>query len=150
MKKRSDLSQKHLDIFDAKICPYCNSKTKLVPEKEIFRTPFNKNKEYVCCVNFPVCDAYTPCNEKGEPNGRLANKDLRDARKIAYDRFNALWCEGYMKRKSAYEELADFLDMEDELANLHYFNPDTLATVVKWAEDKLSSFGHKENRRTKT
>lgn len=130
-----DLSNFELDVYAAKICPYCKSKTKLVSEEFIYKRNYN-NKSIVCCVNYPHCDAYVGTHKDGSPLGRLAKKDLRLVRKDTHELFDRLWKFGHMKRDDAYDELSDFLGLDPELTHIGYFGKETLEKVKRWAIDK--------------
>lgn len=134
------------DVMAAKICPYCKSKTKTVPQKFIYNTTFNPKRSIICCVNYPKCDSYVGTDDEGITLGRLANKALREAKKQAHEHFDKLWREGYLKRSTAYRKLGEFLDeIPEEYIHIGMFNVDTCNKVIEWAKNKLEYFKSNSN-----
>lgn len=73
-------------IIHAKICPYCGNKPKLVDSSVIYGTSYGPI--YYC----KDCDAYVGVHKGSEQSlGRLANKELRKAKKLAHHYFDQLW-----------------------------------------------------------
>ncbi len=131
------LNQEQQDIMDAKVCPYCKSKTRLVDEVYIYGKSYT-DRLIICCVNFPNCDSYVGTHEDGTTLGRLADKELRGWKKQAHDAFDKLWRDKKMERDSAYEELADFLKLPDKFCHIGMFKKETCIKVVAWAKLKYS------------
>lgn len=72
-------------------CPYCGSPAKLTTSQQIYGSNFDYGAMW-CCVNYPLCHAYVGCHPGTEiPLGRLANKELREAKKKAHAAFDRLW-----------------------------------------------------------
>lgn len=131
-----DLPPLYLDIFHGKICPYCHSKTRVTNEQEIYGRSYSPNS-VICCVNYPKCDSYVGCHADGKSKGRLAGPKLRIAKKEAHEVFDQLWQNGYRKRQSAYDELADFLNLDRELTHIGMFTIETCHKVKRWALELL-------------
>jgi len=83
MKKLDEFDQK---IISAQICPYCGEKPVFTDSKVIY------GKSYGMVYYCKPCDAYVGVH-KGTENalGRLANKELREAKKNAHYYFDQLW-----------------------------------------------------------
>lgn len=71
-------------------CPYCGSKVELIDTAHIYG-----GRSYGpawACSRYPECDAYVGCHKGTEkPLGRLANRELREAKKAAHAAFDPLW-----------------------------------------------------------
>jgi len=73
-------------ICHAKICPYCGEKPEFVDSSVIYGQSYGII--YLC----RPCDAYVGVHKESDKAlGRLANKDLREAKKKAHFYFDALW-----------------------------------------------------------
>lgn len=93
----------------APLCPYCGSTAVLRDSRMIYKRSYGP---IWICPKYPECDSYCGCH-KGtkQPLGRLANRELREAKKAAHAVFDRLWKSGEMTRKSAYRWLARKLGM---------------------------------------
>ena len=84
-------------IIHAKICPYCEKKPEFVDSSVIYGTSYGPI--YYC----KDCDAYVGVHKGSEQSlGRLANKELREAKKKAHYYFDQLWNKKlriWMKKK---------------------------------------------------
>ena len=112
------------------ICPYCNKEAELVTGDIIYphRQDLYEKSFYLC----EPCNAYVGChNGTDEPLGRLANAELRQAKMWAHKFFDAIWKSGKMKRKQAYEWLADKLEIEIEDCHIGMFDIDMCKKVVE-------------------
>lgn len=73
-------------ICYAKICPYCEEKPEYVNSITVYGTSYGMI--YLC----RGCDAYVGVHKGSDrPLGRLANKELREAKKKAHFYFDSLW-----------------------------------------------------------
>lgn len=132
-----ELTPYQLDVINAKICPYCKSKTEVVSETDVYGREY-KGRAMIRCVNYQVCDAYVVTHDDGTPLGRLAKKPLRDAKKEAHKYFDAIWKEKHMERNQAYEELADHLGIPDKYCHIGMFKKETCLKVVEWSKEMLN------------
>lgn len=81
-----------IDIINAKVCPYCGDKPKLVDSEVIYGTSYGM--VYYC----EPCNAYVGVHKhNNKPLGRLANKELREAKKQAHFYFDQIWKKGKQK-----------------------------------------------------
>jgi len=86
-------------------CPYCQSAAKLVGGRAIYpHRPDLAAKRFWQCK---PCDAYVGCHEAGngqgdgtKPLGRLANAELRKAKKDAHYAFDRLWLDAPNRRRA--------------------------------------------------
>lgn len=132
-----DISKKHLDIIQAKTCPYCESSTLVVDEVFIYGRVYNE-RLMIACKNYPKCDSYVGTHKDGEPLGRLANKDLRHWKMQAHNSFDKLWKQKIMNRDTAYEELAYFLNIPIAFCHIGFFKKETCLKVIDWSRFKLN------------
>ncbi len=84
----------------------------------------------ICCVNFPTCDSYVGTHDDGEPLGRLANRKLRQHKKMAHEWFDKIWKHNYMDRGSAYKWLSNQLEIPDTHTHIGMFNVKTCKKVI--------------------
>lgn len=136
---KEDLTPYQLDVINAKICPYCKSKTKVITELEVYKKVYS-GKAIIACVNYPACDSYVGTHSNGEPLGRLANQNLRLKKKKYKEAFNMLWENKYMSRADAYEELSEFLELDPALTHFGMFSEVTCYKAHRWALEKLVEF----------
>ena len=127
------VSQRHKDIYQAKICPYCGSKTRVTDEFEIYGRSYSGRKQIVC-ENYPKCDAHVGCHDSGKPLGRLANKELREAKKRAHEYFDVLWKFEGMKRTEAYKRLSNYLGLPKKYTHIGMFGVETCNKVIEFSK----------------
>jgi hypothetical protein len=118
------------------ICPYCGKKAEFKTGREIYagRGSWDGKKFWVC----EPCNAWVGCHDRNkrygrvgdEPLGRLANKELREAKMKAHLAFDPIWKEKSMKRKEAYAWLAKKLGIPAEECHIGMFDVDMCREVV--------------------
>ena len=133
-----DLSPFHIDVLNAKICPYCNSLTKIISETDVYGKEYQKRK-VIACVNFPSCDSYVGTHDDGTTLGRLANKSLRERKKQAHYWFDKIWKENYIRRSDLYDELSEFLGLPTEYTHIGMFSEKTCIKAENWAKNKYQN-----------
>ncbi len=113
----------------APICPYCGSPAELRDSSVIYGRSYGPAW---ICASFPKCDSYCGCH-KGttKPLGRLANRELREAKKAAHAAFDRLWKSGAMRRKDAYRWLADNLGISTDACHIGEFDVPLCRRVVE-------------------
>lgn len=134
-----ELTPLQKDIYNGKICPYCNSKTKVVSELEVYGKEYKGNILFAC-VNYPVCDSYVGTHSDDRPLGRLANHDLRKAKRNAHYWFDKIWKEEYKSRSELYTELSDFLNIDEDYTHIGMFSIKTCKKVSEWSKLKYNNF----------
>ena len=124
------------------LCPYCHSKTVHKTAREIYGR-FGEtltDRLFLACSQFPKCNAYVGCHENnGKPMGRLANKDLRQAKMLAHSFFDPLWIKkmktaGVSKgaaRSLAYRWLSKQMGMNPKECHIAMFDVDLCLKVVE-------------------
>ncbi len=123
------------------LCPYCNSKTKLVSGDEIFTkgSGFGHLVFYKCASG---CDAY--CGTKiykgiRESLGSIANKELRELRKKCHRLFDIKWkgaTNEKLARRNAYYWLQKYMGLPDELAHIGMFDEEQCQILIQELNEK--------------
>lgn len=116
-------------------CPYCNARAELIDSKRIYGRSYGN--AWMC---WP-CDAYVGCHKTGDgrsPLGRLANAELRQAKRNAHAAFDPVWQSGRMNRSKAYKWLADALGIHKRACHIGMFDVDMCGRVVAVCEARKS------------
>lgn len=121
------------------ICLYCNTPALLVTGDVIY--PHRPDLFRLKFWNCKPCGAYVGCHppskmKNGEmtagdhPLGRLANAELRTAKKAAHAAFDPIWMRGALSRKDAYKWLAEVMGISRKDAHIGMFDVDQCRAVV--------------------
>ena len=111
------------------ICPYCKKEAKLVTGKVLY--PHNRELHWEQFWRCEPCGAYVGCHKgTDQPLGNLADQNLRSLRRKAHASFDVLWKKGFMKRKTAYNWLADTLELDGESCHIGLFDAPMCRKVV--------------------
>lgn len=119
-------------IYSGKICPYCNGYTEYVDSVEVY------GKSYGMIYLCRPCKAWVGVH-KGTDNalGRLANSELREAKKEAHFYFDKLWKHkidsGVSKkiaRSKAYKWLSVELGISKEETHIGWMNVSKCKEVI--------------------
>lgn len=127
-------------------CPYCGSIARLGDSATVYR-----GRSYGpawICPNYPACDSYVGCHPKTTiPLGRLANKELRQAKMAAHAAFDRLWGgrgnkgkprrHGQMKRSDAYRWLSQAMGMQESSCHIGELDVDQCRRVVELCREKM-------------
>jgi len=103
------------------ICPYCDQKAELVQGYVLYphRQDLFDKKFYLC----RKCEAYVGCHPDTQiPLGTLANTELRNIRSQVHKVFDSIWKSGKMKRRQAYQWLADQLKIDIKDCHIAMFD----------------------------
>jgi hypothetical protein len=118
------------------ICPYCNEESVLGDSAKIYGRSYGP---LYLCWNYPQCDAYVGCHPgTTTPLGRLANRELREAKKRAHAAFDPIWRlrverDGWHKggaRRWAYRWLAKQMRIPEDDCHIGMFTVEQCALVV--------------------
>ncbi|HHK5672978.1 TPA: zinc-finger-containing protein, partial [Serratia marcescens] len=120
-------------------CDYCGKPAALVRGFVIY--PHRKdlaNGYYWSC---DPCGAYVGCHRDSNamPLGRLANAQLRAAKRLAHAAFDPLWKEFGMKRADAYQWLAEQLGIPGAECHIGMFDVDMCRRVQRVATEYKNS-----------
>jgi hypothetical protein len=113
----------------AVVCPYCTKPAQLVGGDVMYphRSDLHEKKFYRCLP----CGAHVGCHDGTvNPLGRLANAELRQWKQRAHAAFDPLWQGGKMKRRDAYQWLADGLGIPFAEAHIGMFDVATCQRVI--------------------
>lgn len=120
-------------------CPYCQSPVQLLLTSNELYHGHDYGPAWVCS-SWPACDAYVGCHSGTTmPLGRLANKELRIAKKEAHAAFDRLWkskmerdgCTKMEARNAGYEWLCKQLEMPRSQCHIGMMNLEQCKQVTK-------------------
>ena len=121
------------------VCPYCNEAAELAPSTAVYGAGRDFGLLWLC----QPCGAWVGCHKGGTlPQGRLANKALRDAKIRAHAAFDPLWKGGEMPRGDAYGWLADHMGLDRRDCHIGMFDVDQCSRVVMicdWWRERASA-----------
>jgi hypothetical protein len=122
------MTEGHPDI--PPICPYCSNQSvqvgglKLYPHREDLAS-----KTFYLCE---PCDAFVGTHKgTNKPLGTLANKPLREIRKLAHATFDPLWKDGQYGRGEAYRRLAKAMGITREDCHIAMFSIEQCKSVIQ-------------------
>ena len=113
------------------LCPYCHRRATLENGSIIYphRPDLHVKLFWVCPGS---CDAWVGCHPGTTRSmGRIANKELRQAKIRAHDVFNPIFKDGRMTRGEAYRWLAEKLGIPREECHIGMFDVDGCRRVVE-------------------
>ena len=123
-----ELSQKHKDVLEGRICPKCASGTKLIHNDNAIGSNF-----IVACRNYPTCDYYTISEPNStKPVGRLAGPVLRYERQLAYELFNKFCKSSSTTKELVMTDLLEHLKVPVEYNRITYFNVENCRRTQSW------------------
>ena len=123
-----NISDLHKKVFNAEICPYCKSETRVTSQLEIYNRSYNDRK-VICCKNYPECDSYVGTHSDGTTLGRLADKSLRGGKSEAHKYFDIIWTSKLLTRTEAYEWMSKELEIPFEYTHIGMFGLKTCRKV---------------------
>ena len=111
------------------ICPYCNYPAECLRGSDVYKhRPELWHKWFHVCR---VCDARVGCHgDTQNALGRMANKELREAKIAAHAVFDPLWKSGKMTRRNAYAWLATRLGINQAQCHIGEFDVEQCRAVV--------------------
>lgn len=115
-------------IIEAKICPYCGDKPEYVDSAVIY------GKSYGMIYLCKPCDAYVGVHHRTTKValGRLANKELREAKKRAHLYFDPIWKNNIIQgRRNAYKWLSEQLCIPEKYTHIGMFDVELCEKVVQ-------------------
>lgn len=124
------------------ICPYCSQAAQLVDGDVIY--PHRKDLHILKFYSCKACNAYVGTHKQYSkkhgwvPLGRLANKELREAKKEAHFAFDPLWKDGKISRKEAYRMLSEALNISYKDCHIGMFDIETCQKVKKIVKELKS------------
>jgi hypothetical protein len=131
-------------ILKGRVCPYCSKETEYVDSAAVYSRSYGMI--YLC----RPCDAYVGVHKGTDKAlGRLANKELREAKKAAHANFDSLWKRkmenGFSKSKArakAYAWLSKEMNLEAGLTHIGMMDVNQCQQVIEickaWNESKTN------------
>lgn len=131
-------------------CPYCGRSAVLVTGKVIYpHRPELQKRKYWLCRN---CWAYVGTHKNSpthKPMGRLANAQLRSAKRRAHMVFDPIWRDGDLSRQEAYAWLARQMNMPLSQCHIGHFNVQqcnqAMEIMLKERINKCPTVNHAED-----
>lgn len=119
-----------MKYIDGKICPYCDKATEYVDSKEIYGKSYGM--VYIC----KPCHSWVGVHKSNptESLGRLANHELREAKKEAHFYFDKIWKTTKLTRNETYNSLSKFLKIEKEYCHIGMFDIEKCKKVVEFSK----------------
>lgn len=106
-------------------CPYCNGTTVYIDSKVVYRKSYGMI--YLC----KPCNAWVGIHKGTDiALGRLANQELREAKKEAHKYFNQIFELKIMTRKEAYAWLCGWLEIKPEDTHIGMFDEELCRQTV--------------------
>lgn len=121
------MTRQEKQILKGEICPYCKVKSEKANSKEVYH-----GKDYGDIFICRPCKAYVGVHkDNGKPLGRLANAELRKAKREAHRYFDNIWKLKYKDRKKAYAWLSESIGVEKEFCHIGMFDIEQCLKVVQ-------------------
>ena len=116
-------------IFEIMNCPYCGKQAELKDSSIIYGRSYGL--VYIC-QDFPKCDSFVGVHKGTHtPLGRMANKELREWKKLAHFYFDGAWKRAKVSRDRAYRTLAVKMGLPIEKAHIGMFDVEQCKRVVE-------------------
>ena len=128
------------------LCSYCERPAVFQASSEGLYGGTDYGPVWLC----PHCQAWVGCHEgRNKPLGRLANKDLRQAKMAAHAAFDRLWlakwrrerCHKNKARHAGYKWLASQLGIDGRVCHIGYMNAAMCRQVVEICRPYLNRRG---------
>ena len=130
------ITEKHSLIYSGRICPYCGREPKLMDSSVFYGRSYGP--VWAC----QPCDAYVGVHRGTQiPLGRLANANLRAAKKHAHLYFDIIWQSKLLTRDRAYKWLSSALGTPSEYTHIGMFNVQTCIRVADYSKQLLRQNG---------
>lgn len=128
------------------LCDYCSGPVRLISNSEIYGTEYGDWPYAYACSS---CDAYVGLhNDTDLPLGTMADKETRDARKLAKEPFQKLWMIGnrdgrYARRTKAYAWLASAIQIPAEECHFSMFDQERAEQAHRLCQNLLNGSANK-------
>lgn len=124
------------------VCPYCNAPAVLRDASVVYGSAIFYGNLWVCS-NYPDCDSYVGVHKNGDwmnyPLGVMADSSLREAKKLAHDKFDLLWKLKLMTRRESYQWLQRELDKDESQAHIGELSFEECLKVFNMAAGVIES-----------
>ena len=123
-------------ILTGKICPYCGKESELIDSAEIYGKSYGSM--YIC----RSCNAYVGCySGTTTALGRLADADLRKAKRKAHHYLDQLWKSKRHQRYGTYTWLSKQLGIPRELTHVGMSDLEQCGKIAEICRDRLIQEG---------
>ena len=124
-------------VYSGLVCPYCGGATRQADSAEIYHG-VSLGMIYLC----KPCNAYVGCHKGTTLSmGRLANADLREAKKQAHHYLDQLWQPKVYKRPMVYNWLSESLGINREFTHIDMSNVKQCEKIVELSIQKMQEIG---------
>lgn len=111
------------------VCPYCGRTAAFKDSSVIYGRSYGR---VWICPGWPGCDSYVGVHRGTRiPLGRMANAELREAKKNAHAVFDGWWKARGMKRSKAYKALAEMLGIRMSDCHIGMFDVQQCCDVLR-------------------
>lgn len=124
-------------VYSGLICPYCGNATKQTDSAEIYHG-VSYGMIYLC----KPCNAYVGCHKGTSLSlGRLANSELRDAKKQAHHYLDQLWQQKTNERPVVYKWLSESLGIDRNFTHIGMSNIKQCEKIIELSIQRLKEKG---------
>lgn len=112
------------------ICPECGADMVLRTTTK-YKYKSGSPRKFYGCSRYPLCQAAHGADPQGNPLGIPANKETKQARIVAHNKFDGYWKAKGLHRNQAYKLLQDLMELEPKDAHIAMFNKEQCLELVK-------------------
>lgn len=124
-------------VYSGLICPYCGNTTQLTDSAEIYHG-ISYGMVYLCSP----CNAYVGCHKgTAKSLGRLANSDLREAKKRTHHYLDQLWQPRVYRRPMVYQWLSDSLGINRDFTHIGMSNIKQCEKIIELSIRRMKEQG---------
>lgn len=124
-------------VYSGLICPYCGNATQQTDSAEIYHG-VSYGMIYLC----KPCNAYVGCHKGTTLSmGRLANDDLREAKKHAHHYLDQLWQPKVYKRPIVYKWLSESLGLNRDFTHIGMSSLKQCEKIIELSIQRLEEMG---------
>lgn len=128
--------ERHL-VYSGLVCPYCGNATQQNDSAEIYHG-ISYGIIYLC----KPCNAYVGCHKGTTLSmGRLANSDLREAKKRAHHYLDQLWQPKVYNRPIVYKWLSESLGINREFTHIGMSNVKQCEKIIALSIQRIKETG---------
>jgi len=111
-----------------KTCPFCGHDVVFTSNKELYGREYGNGKCYLC----RHCLASTGTHPDGSPLGMLANREMKELKKVCHALFDPIWrTQKEVKRGELYTILADKMRIAKKDCHFGHFDVDRLTIAIQ-------------------
>lgn len=115
------------------ICPECGAPMVLRTTTK-FKYKSGSPRKFYGCSRYPECQAAHGADPSGNPLGKPANKETKQARIGAHEKFDSYWKQKGLQRNQAYKLLQDIMELSPKDAHIAMFSKEQCLELIKRLE----------------